>query len=359
VRNVNRVEELARELVRIPSHENERRAGDRIEGWLRDETGATVRRDDAGNVIAIRGEPRVALVGHHDTVPPADGQVEDGTPTVEKRDGRLYGRGTADMKGALAAAMVAFRDAEATDTAFASFAGEERGGVGAKHATSAGFVPDRAVVLEGSTGYSSPGSLDVAVAHRGRRELRFVARGEARHAGEAGDGGNAVHTAVDDINQIRRYESPVSEFEVCGEGLSVRGTAVVTSIDGEGEATNIVPSRCEFTVDERTAPDAPALDSDGFGSEAEVVDEMPPMRCDDDGFARAVRDAAGSTGGSELVTKPHATDAGWLTEAGASCVVCGPAERGEAHTDDESVSVEALGRALGAYGRVLETATDV
>jgi acetylornithine deacetylase len=346
------VEELTRELVRIPSHEDETQAGDFIEDWLCDETDATVtvERDEAGNVLANRGGPNVALVGHHDTVPPAEGQVEDGIPVCENRDGRLYGRGTADMKGALAAAMVAFRDAASDGTAFASFVGEEIGGVGAKHATDDGFVPDRAVVIEGSAGYSAPGALDVAVAHRGRRELRVVAHGAAEHAGDADEGSNAVYCAVDDINRMRRYESPGVEVE----GGSLEGSLTVTRIEGRGDAINVVPSRCEFVVDERTVPGASSYDLDEVEAEATVADEMPPMECDDRGFARMVRESAREDTASEFVVKPHATDAGHLAAAGSSCVVCGPAERGEAHTDGESVSVDSLVRAEGVYRRVLE-----
>ncbi|MFP4175371.1 MAG: M20 family metallopeptidase [Halobacteriales archaeon] len=354
---MNEVEELTRELVRVPSHGDETEAGDFIESWLRDETDATVERDGIGNVVAHRGGTEIALVGHHDTVPPAEGQVEDGAPTVEKRDGRLYGRGTADMKGALAAAMVAFRDADATDTAFASFVGEETGGRGAEHATENGFVPNRAVVVEGSAGYSSPSAFDVVVAHRGRREVRVTAQGEAEHAGDADGNTNAVYKAVDAINQIRRYENGTATVKVGKESLSIEGKATVTRVKGHGEATNVTPSRCEFTVDQRTVPDAGSDTLDfGLGTDvsAEAVDEMPPMACDDPDFARTVRDAARSTGASEFVTKPHATDAGRLAETGVSTVVCGPAERGEAHTDDESVSVDAVVRASEVYQRVLE-----
>ena len=356
---MNEVEKLTRELVRVPSHEDETKAGDLVEGWLREKTDATVERDEVGNVVARRGGTDVALVGHHDTVPPADGQVEDGVPTVEKRDGRLYGRGTADMKGALAAGMVAFRDAEASDTAFASFVGEESGGVGAEHATENGFVPDRAVVVEGSADYSSPGAFDVAVAHRGRREVRITAQGETEHAGDADENTNAVYAAVDAVNQIRRYENDEATVGIGDETLSIEGNATVTRISGRGEAINVTPSRCEFTVDQRTVPDAGSdTPNFGLGTEvsAEAVDEMPAMACDDPDFARTVRDAARSTGASEFVTKPHATDAGRLGEAGVSCVVCGPAERGEAHTDDESVSVDAVVRASEVYRRVLEEA---
>jgi acetylornithine deacetylase len=105
--------ELTRNLVSIPSHDEETHAGDYIERWLSEHTDARVARDDAGNVIARRTlddvggidrDPRsLALVGHHDVVPPDDAQVTDdggdgdrrdphSEYVVEERDGRLYGR---------------------------------------------------------------------------------------------------------------------------------------------------------------------------------------------------------------------------------------------------------------------------
>ena len=121
------VTDLARRLVATPSHEDETAAGDLVESWLADHTDAAVARDDAGNVVARRnaGAGRsLALVGHHDVVPPDDGQLDGGEYVLEERDGRLYGRGAADMKGSLAAAMVAFRDADpAGELVFASFVG--------------------------------------------------------------------------------------------------------------------------------------------------------------------------------------------------------------------------------------------
>ena len=114
------VTDLARDLVSIPSHESEAAAGDCIEDWLREHTDTEVTRNDAGderrggNVIARKGSgaTSLALVGHHDVVPPDDSQLaddaddaaSDGAYVVEQRreggDRRLYGRGSADMKGA-------------------------------------------------------------------------------------------------------------------------------------------------------------------------------------------------------------------------------------------------------------------
>ncbi|WP_276280691.1 M20 family metallopeptidase [Halorussus caseinilyticus] len=368
------VAELTRELVSIPSHDDETEAGDYVENWLREETDADVTRDGAGNVVARRdpegdaaasvaddtseSAESLALVGHHDVVPPDDSQTtDDGSYVVSERDGRLYGRGTADMKGAVAAAMLAFRDADLGDTAadsprelvFASFVGEEQGGIGARAAIEDGFAPDYAVVGEGSTGYSAEGVTDVAVAHKGRRGSTVVARGTSAHASEPEAGENAVYRACDAVDVVRDLDFPATE--VLGE--EVRGSVAVTEIDG-GSAWNVIPEECTVTIDERTVPGERA-DLERVetveGVEWRVDQDLPPMRCDDEDFAETVLTAASETQDSDprLVSKPHATDAGWLAEAGTTCVVCGPAEPGEAHTDDESASLAVLERCYEIY----------
>jgi acetylornithine deacetylase len=405
---------LAERLTRIPSHDDPAAAGDAIEDWLRDETDATVVRDGVGNVLAWRGDAatgddgdgsgdgdgdgiplggggtELALVGHHDVVPPDENRVDaDGGYRVERHSGRLHGRGAADMKGALAAAMLAFRDADPGGRiAFASFVGEEQGGVGARRAIDAGFGPERAVVLEGSTGYSAPGVVDVAVAHKGRRELAVTAEGRAAHASEPEEGVNAVELASDAVAAVRDLIPP----ETTVAGHRMRGSTCVTAIAG-GEARNVVPSECTFTVDERTVPDgrvdlAPLRGIDGLT--VEVAQDLPPMLCGDDEFQAAALDAAQDVqargGGDgpharvkdegvgiededaavegedtaveapERVVKPHATDAGWLDAAGTDCVVIGPAEPGEAHTATESVSLDALATCREVYSELLDGA---
>ncbi|QLC33558.1 M20/M25/M40 family metallo-hydrolase [Halarchaeum sp. CBA1220] len=394
---MDELESLTRDLVAIPSHDDETAVGDRIEGWLREHTDARVVRDDApggGNVIARRtigpespsgnaspaderddGAPAsLALVGHHDVVAPADDQLADDGESyvVSESDGRLHGRGTADMTGALAAMLLAFRDVDerrgsggsrnpansgeaAGELVFASFTGEEAGGVGARHAIDAGFAPDYAVVGEGSTGYSAPGTVDVAVAHKGRRGSRLDVAGTAAHASEPESGENAVYRACDAVDVVRELSAP--ETEVLGHALA--GSLAVTGIDG-GSAWNVVPDACEVTVDERTvsgerAPLARAADLPGV--EWVVEQDLPPMACDDAAYADAVEASLGDVqeAAPEQVVKPHATDAGWLADAGTTCVVVGPAEPGEAHTDAESVSLDALRTCRDAYRDVAET----
>jgi acetylornithine deacetylase len=385
------VTDLARDLVSIPSHESEAAAGDCIEDWLREHTDTEVTRDDAGderrggNVIARKGSgaTSLALVGHHDVVPPDDSQLADGADdaddaddaasdsgyVVEQRreggDRRLYGRGSADMKGAVAAAMCAFRDADpAGELVFASFVGEEVGGVGARHAIDRGFAPDYAVVGEGSTGYSAPGVTDVAVAHKGRRGSTITAEGRAAHAGEPDAGANAIYRASDAVDVVRDLDFPATE--VLGHRL--RGSVAVTEIAG-GSAWNVVPEACEVTVDERTVPGerAPLDRVESIrGVSWAVEQDLPPMACDDAEFADRVLSVARSVhaeestdapgdGTPEQAVKPHATDAGWLAGAGTTCLVCGPAEPGEAHTATESVSPAVLERCYRIYRDVAES----
>ncbi|KAA9399908.1 M20 family peptidase [Haloarcula sp. CBA1130] len=349
---------LARDLVSIPSHDDEATAGEFIEQWLESNADARVARDDHGNVIARkgRGDDSLAFVGHHDVVPPDGSQVNaDGEYVVEEREGRLYGRGTADMKGCVAAAMLAFRDADpAGELVFASFVGEEQGGVGCQAAIEDGFAPDYAVVGEGSTGYSAAGVTDVAVAHKGRRGSTIVAEGAAAHASEPGAGANAIYRATDAVDVVRDLDFP--ETTVLGHEMS--GSVAVTEIDG-GSAWNVIPERCEVTVDERTVPGerAPLDRAEAIDGVSWRVDQdLPPMACGDADFAAAVLDAATAAQDSapEHVVKPHATDAGWLAQAGTDCVVVGAAEPGEAHTADESVSLAVLERCREVYERVAE-----
>ncbi|MFB6179834.1 MAG: M20 family metallopeptidase, partial [Halorientalis sp.] len=331
-------------------------------------TDAHVTRDDAGgedrggNILAHKGtgDTSLAFVGHHDVVPPDESQVtDDGEYVLEERDGRLYGRGTADMKGALAAAMCAFADADpAGELVFASFVGEEVGGVGAQHAIDQGFAPDYAVVGEGSTGYSAPGVTDVAVAHKGRRGSTITAHGEAAHASEVEAGENAIYRATDAVDVIRELSFP--ETTVLGHDLS--GSVAVTEIEG-GSAWNVIPERCAVTVDERTVPgeraDLSAVEVIE-GVEWAVDQDLPPMACDDAEFADAVLDAATAAQDAqpEHGVKPHATDAGWLAQAGTDCVICGVAEPGEAHTATESASLAVIDRCYEIYRRVAESVGD-
>jgi acetylornithine deacetylase len=111
------------------------------------------------------------------------------------------------------------------------------------------------------------------------------------------------------------------------------------------------------TVDERTVPGERAplkRVEDIEGVSVRVDQDLPPMACEDADFADVVLSAAAENqdAAPEHVVKPHATDAGWLAQAGTQCVVVGAAEPGEAHTADESVSLSVLERCRAVYEQV-------
>ncbi|ESS06730.1 MAG: peptidase M20 family protein, partial [uncultured archaeon A07HB70] len=158
----------------------------------------------------------------------------------------------------------------------------------------------------------------------------------------------------DAVDALRAVDPPATTVL----GQPVEGRLTVTEIEG-GSGWNVVPERCTVTVDERTVPGARAdlaAVADIEGVTTRVDQDLPPMACSDERLAAAAVDAASAAGSGrpERVVKPHATDAGRLAAAGTACVVCGPAEPGEAHTADESVSVAALTRCRAIYRRVAE-----
>lgn len=348
---------LVEQLVAVPVNDAEREAGDRLEAWLREETDAEVRRDDAGNVFARKGsgDPSLALVGHHDVVDPEPEQVANGQLSVREVGGRLHGRGTADMKGALAAMGLAFRDASPDrELLLASFAGEERGGVGARAAIDAGFAPDYALVGEGSASYSAEGILDVAVGHKGRLAHTVHVSGTSAHASQPENGDNAIYRAADVVDRLRELDAPTASIA----GTPVSGSLAVTGIEG-GTDWNVIPADCAITVDERTIPgERAAVESLKSDPRVKVTVEqdLPPMACDEESFVEQVVNAAErvQSGSPEQVVKPHATDAGWLAAAGTTCLVCGPAEPGAAHSADESVSLDLLDRSRRLYTTVAD-----
>ena len=358
----NELVSLTQTLVSTPSHNDAIAVGNKIQNWIESNTNATVQQDSHGNIIARRGGGPIsfALIGHHDVVAPDEQQVRrDGEYRVTKQNGRLYGRGTADMKGSLAAALLAFRDmtpADGLEVVFASFTGEENGGIGAQAAIDDGFCPEYAIVGEGSTNYAGTEQTDVVIAHKGRRGSTLTAHGETAHASEIDCGINAIYRASDAIDILRELavDPPVATVME----TEIKGSIAVTEIDG-GTAWNSIPDVCRVAVDERTVPGkrVPIEQAAIEGVTWSIDQDLPPMACNDSTFLNLATDVATDVHSATAatptqVTKPHATDAGWLSDAGTTCIVVGAAEPGEAHTAQESVSIDAIERCYHIYRAV-------
>lgn len=323
------------------------------------------------NVVARIGDPdrgTVLLTGHTDVVP-ADSENWTTPPyKPEVRDGRLYGRGTADMKGALAAMIVGteryVEQAEESGEVVLAFAvDEEYGGRGTQALVEGGLDADIAVVGE-------PTDLDVCTAIKGVSRYEVTITGEGCHSGMPDKGRDAIRALSALLDRIAALDD---ELEETAHEVLAHEDVTVTEVAG-GLAPNVVAERASATIDWRFLPGKTTPEPfdrrfhealDGITSNGDPVD----VDVDRTVFARAaetdtdhqtvstVLDAASSEGiDTELVGFNAATDARFLVhDAGIPTVHFGPGSiTDDAHTVDESVAVADLVAAAGVYEAVLE-----
>jgi acetylornithine deacetylase len=313
---------------------------------------ATIGPDERGGVI---------LSGHTDVVP-VEGQAWDSDPfRLLARDGGLYGRGTADMKGfiALALAMVpeALSPPLATPLHLALSFDEEIGCLGVPELIAAlpqGIArPQLAIIGE-------PSEMRVANAHKGIQFLRTRVTGREAHSSAPESGVNAIAAAAEIIAEIGRTAAecrsaapPDSPFDPPYTSFNIG------RIEG-GAAVNIIARDCVFEWEFRTIPgqDAAALrrrvedfvERDllprmrAAHPDARVATEtaasVPPLAPDADSPAEAL--ARALTGANETTTIAFATEAGLFQTAGIPAVICGPGSIAVAHQPNEYITREQL-----------------
>jgi acetylornithine deacetylase/succinyl-diaminopimelate desuccinylase family protein len=309
-----------------------------------------------------QGDRTVTYCSHLDVVPAGDRALWDHDPFGgEIAGGLLYGRGSADAKGPVAASIEAATALAATPEVLggtlelALVADEEAMGFkGAGFLVSEGLVGcDKVIVGE-------PTSLKVVHAQRGACWLRLTVHGRAAHGSAPERGRNAI---VGMAEIVRNLEDvlPDVEHDVLG-GPSVN----VGTISG-GEKVNIVPASCVVEIDRRVIPgeteqevlsqiwDAverarrryPDIEADVdlqfFGKPFEVPTGAEVVRA----MSEGVEAATGSA--PELAGFRGASDARFFAEAGAEVLVCGPGNIAVAHTAGESVELSQVHGAALAY----------
>ena len=331
------------EFVAIPSVSgDEAKLADRVAETC-EEAGVAACREGR-NVYASRGNgtPRLLLNSHLDTVPPVEGWSSDPwTPRIE-RD-RLVGLGANDAKASVVAMLEAFLTAPLASGGtllFAATCDEETGGEGLeKLAPRLDF--DAAIVGE-------PNDFAVAVAQKGLVKLRLTARGRSGHAGRPGLAENAITRAARDVLAVERLDFPVEDPYVG------RPTAVVTVIAG-GNRSNVVPERCEMTVDARTVAgfDNEAMVAavrDAVSSEVEVLSKrFQPVRGDP--RSRIARAALEAVPGRKATGFPSVSDLAHLL--GMPAIVFGPGTPEQSHSANESIAVASVLAAPEVYRRTI------
>jgi acetylornithine deacetylase len=328
------------------------------------------------NLMAMIGpavEGGVVLSGHTDVVP-VDGQPWSSDPwTLTERDGRLYGRGTCDMKGFLALALAAAPDlAKATLSKPVHLAfsyDEEVGCLGAPDMIEviARETPRPALVVVGE-----PTDMVAVRAHKGIASFIVTVTGREAHSSLTHLGVSANMAAIKLMamlvalsERLEREADPNSPFTPKG------ATLTVGQING-GTAVNILARECVFVFDLRTPAgmDPEALLADFFAAAQRMDAEIkakapeggvrierrsltPAFAPEEDGVAEAfARKLAGDNGPPRVV--PYAAEAGQFQGAGFSTVICGPGSIDQAHQPDEYVEISQMQRGAAFMRRLIE-----
>lgn len=317
------------------------------------------------NLFATLGEGKpagVILSGHTDTVP-WDGQDWSMDPlSALVQDGKLYGRGSADMKAFIGIAVSQAELFLNSPTPFAvhlAFSYEEEIGCFGVRELIADLRDTNIRPLACIVG--EPTNMVPAIAHKGVYRYKCCVRGKEAHSSLTPHSVNAIEMAARVVGRVRDMGEDFEKNEPRFEGFDVPfSTTSVGQFHG-GIADNVVPRDAEFRYEFRDLPTANAaqMQSDvvayakslepamkkvapAAGFEFETICEIPSfLGSKDDAVTRLAQELSGEKG-TTLVA--FGTEAGLFKNAGISTVVCGPGSIQQAHQPDEYVSLEQLGR---------------
>jgi len=303
----------------------------------------------------------VVLSGHTDVVP-VDGQAWDTDPfTVTERQGKLYGRGTCDMKGfdalALSAVPLAIERGIKRPLQIALSYDEEVGCTGAPpmidHMVSMG-MPRADTVLVGE-----PSMMKIANSHKGSIGYDLHFRGFEVHSSLAPTGVSAVMMAsklIDWANEVNAENAAKTPSELAADFVPPYTTLHIGKISG-GTAHNITAKDCYFDLSFRMVPgeDIAVWEARLMAKVAELEAEMkavrpeagisatksfhvPGLMPEAQGRAEAMVRQLTCENASNVVS--YGTEAGQFQERGYSAVICGPGDIAQAHQPNEFISVD-------------------
>ncbi len=356
--------------------------------WTRDylaKLGARTRltHDSTGrkaNLFATLGDserPGLILSGHTDVVP-VDGQNWDTDPfKAVERNGRLYARGSADMKGFIGVALShAPKFVEALNAGrldaplhYALSYDEEVGCIGVRglirDLEENGIKPAGCVVGE-------PTSMQPIIAHKGMNRFRCTVRGREAHSSYVTHGVNAIEYAARLVVYIRQIADRLAEFEKRDYGFTVPYTTMSTGLIRGGIASNVIPKECEFQFDMRTLPNASAdalyreihAQADTLSREMRAIDPQSGIELEwvsqTIGLASSESEAivqwAMRLARSNQTGKvSYGTEAGLFQQMGVPTVILGPGDIAEAHRPNEFVALDQLAKCESFVGRILST----
>jgi acetylornithine deacetylase len=329
------------------------------------------------NLYATVGPKRpggVVLSGHTDVVP-VEGQAWSSEPFhMMRRDGQLFGRGTADMKGFIACALAAVPDFLAaklkTPIHFAFSYDEEVGCLGIPHliARLARDLPKPRAAIVGE-----PTMMRVVTGHKGLAAWRAIFTGVEAHSSRIENAVSAIFAASRFIEYLQALAQELREGAKDPSFEPPFTTINVGKIQG-GQAINIVPGQCTIDWEFRPLPSTdaaalgarirafveqelrPALKKKHPGADAELIQLAggPGLAPEPNSVAEAL--ARKLTGSNRSGTVAYGTEAGHFQRSGISVVVCGPGDIEQAHKPDEFVAVDQLAQCAAFLGKLKDWA---
>ncbi|WP_028137061.1 acetylornithine deacetylase [Bradyrhizobium japonicum] len=323
--------------------------------------------------IGPEDRPGFVLSGHTDVVPVVGQDWSHDPFKLVERDGKLYGRGTTDMKGYVAVCLAMVPEMVearlATPIHLAISYDEEIGCVGVRPML--GVVAKKKIKPIGAF-IGEPTEMKVIIGHKGKHGVRATFRGLARHSSIAPDGVNAIEYAADLIVEIRRRAEQLAAARATDSLYDVPHSTLLTSIVHGGAALNIVPDTCavEFEcrgigiTESREVTDAivawakaeldPAMKARhpdcGIGFE-EILDYPALDTAADAAIVTLAKSLAGRNDHAKVA---FGTEASLFADiADIPSVVIGPGSIAQAHTPDEFVEMAELEKCAGFVERLI------
>lgn len=305
------------------------------------------------------GAGGVCYLAHTDVVPADDWSLDWCGPfEPTERDGRLYGRGTCDMKGSLAAAMTAcamIEPSQQSKPIYFIVTSDEEVGMGGAKIVNAESEFFQEMVETGTVGIvGEPSLLSVIHAHKGGQRLAVRARGRSAHT-STNDGINANYQLIPALNDLLAIRT-ISESDPRFQNTMFDPPTLSwnMTITNEPEAVNVTPSLAQVNIFLRSMPDvdhSPLLNKIAdlckeHCLEFDQRDAVNPWQVDPDSdWIQAMLQIVGQSASKSVC---FATDAGVLQRL-ERLLICGPGNIEQAHRSDEWISLEQLELGANAY----------
>lgn len=318
----------------------------------------------------------LVLSGHTDVVP-VEGQAWHSDPfCAQVREGRVYGRGSCDMKGFIASVLAAVPQMQAASLLrpmhVALSYDEEIGCLGAPvmlaELVRRGLNPQHCIVGE-------PTSMRMVVAHKGIHTFCCRVHGKSAHSSLTPQGVNAIEYAARLIVYINQLADELKKRQDHDDDFDVPFSTLSTGLIRGGTAVNIIPNMCEFEFDYRNLPHMRPADV-ALPIQRYIDEVLQPQMQAVDGQCRIdmmQRENVPALGQAEhhalyeLVAQlvddaarhkvAYATEGGQFQAAGMQTVICGPGSIEQAHKADEYVQLSQLARCDGFLRSLVRTQT--